>query len=233
MLEFFKKLTLLIAFVAVSGVFAVTAYVIYRSTDAVAQAEALLLNSHNRIEKALFSPDDPIKEMLLTLIDNEKKSIKIATYTFTEKELTHAILRAYARGISIEFVVDRGYAGDRFSRIGQFADKQIPIWVFQTSPDDRNAGLMHNKFMIFEDSLFDRAILCTGSYNYTKRAGTANQENVIISDSENLIQSFRKQFDILKTRSIQISGNPIYTLPIQEQKKSSLLNWIERMIILR
>lgn len=233
MLELLKKLTLIIAFLAVSGVFAVTAYVIYRTHDPIANAEAVLLNAHNRIERALFSPDDAIKDILITLIDNEKKSIKIATYTFTEKELTHAILRAHARGINVEIVTDRGYAGDRFSRVRQFADKHIPIWVFQTDPDDRSAGLMHNKFMLFEDSLFDRSILATGSYNYTKRAGTANQENVIITDSQDLIQSFRKQFDILKIRSIQISGNTLYVPPVQEQKKSSLLNWIERIIVLR
>lgn len=238
MLKLFRKLVLAVAFITVFGAFAITAYVIYRSQDGTAQLESLLLNGQNRVERALFAPDDPIKDTLIALIDNETKSIKVATYTFTEKDLAHALLRAQARGVMIEIVTDRNYAAEKFSRVSQLADHHIPVWVFQTDPDDRNAGLMHNKFMIFQNTLFNRSILCTGSYNYTRRAGLANQENVIITDSPDLIDAFNRQFQTLKSRSLLISGRPGVPLvptvpPLMVQKRPSLLNWIDRILFVR
>ena len=60
---------------------------------------------------------------------------------------------------------------------------------------------MHNKFAIFAQNVKGKALIWTGSFNWTKSAHSANQENVVVLDSADIIESFRKQFKILKQRS--------------------------------
>jgi phosphatidylserine/phosphatidylglycerophosphate/cardiolipin synthase-like enzyme len=51
---------------------------------------------------------------------------------------------------------------------------------------------MHHKF-----SIFDSKTLLTGSYNWTRSAERANQENIILTDEPRLVSSFQGCFDRL------------------------------------
>lgn len=166
----------------------------------------ILISNNSTILKPLFSPDDPIKDILVGLINCEKKSIKMAAYTLTHDDIAQALIAASKRNIKIEIVCDRYFASDRFSKIPLLANNKIPIFVFQVPEDANLSGLMHNKIVIFESNIDNRKIMWTGSFNFTNRASTSNQENVIITDDKELSNAYNKQFDVLKQRSLLING---------------------------
>ena len=51
---------------------------------------------------------------------------------------------------------------------------------------------MHHKFAVF-----DRKVLLTGSYNWTRSAASENQENLIVTEAPGLVRSFAAEFDKL------------------------------------
>ncbi len=200
-----KKIFFIIFFILTIISFGLFAYIVHKTYDKDTCLKELLLDKDDTILKAFFSPDDNIKEILINLIECEKKAIKTTIFTLTQREITQALIDAYDRGICIECIADRGYGSDKYSKIPRLANNNIPIWIYQS--DDKNGSLMHNKFIIFESNILDKSILWTGSYNLTNRASDSNQENIIILDDKQILDRYEKQFKILKSRSLMISGN--------------------------
>ncbi len=221
-ISFLKRAALGTVFCGVLAGFGVVAYVIHQSQDTQAKILAGLVGKDGRVAKAFFSPDDSIKQLLIGLIEEEKKHIAIAIYTFTEKDIAQALVDAHKRGVVIEVVADRGYGSDRYSKIPLLANNHIPVWVYQSDVDERKASLLHDKFCIFDDTIQHKALIWTGSYNFTQRATLRNQENVVVLDDPAIIARFKEQFEKLKGRSLLISGLPgtVYTA---EKKIDTLL----------
>lgn len=224
-----RKLLVIIAFGVVFIGFAAVAYYVAHETDPAAQLAKKLINEKNNVAATFFSPDDDLRSLLVSLINAEQKRIRIAIYTLTDKSITQALLAAQRRWVTVECVVDRGYGADMYSKVGQLASAKIPVWVYQTSPNDRSSALMHNKFALFDDTIDHRAIIWTGSYNFTARASDRNQENVVILDDPTIIKKFSEQFEILKTRSLQISGE-IQTTSTEVPKPEP--SWIKKVLTL-
>src|SRR5581483_7629989 len=147
-----QRLILTAVFILVTAAFGALAMYVSKSQDPETLLKTKLLDKDEKVSKAFFSPDDHVKDILLELIHAEKKRIALAIFTFTEKDIAQALIEAYARGVIIEIVADRGYGADKFSRIPQLANYKIPIWIYQTSDDERQSSLMHDKFCIFEDN---------------------------------------------------------------------------------
>ncbi len=202
--RFIRKLSVVLAFLGTLGVFVAVAYMV--STHDVYRLEQRLISQDGTVAKAYFSPEDDVLSLLISLIDAEHKSIKFAIYTFTNKLIAEAFIRASLRGVLVEGVVDRSYGQSRYSKVCMLANAHVPLWVYQTAANERQAGLMHNKFCVFEDNITHKSLVWTGSYNFTNRASNKNQENVVILDRQEVVNSFNNYFARLKTYSLQISG---------------------------
>lgn len=201
----FKLILYVIIFILTILSFGLFAYIVQKSQDKELYLRELLIDQNDKILKVFFSPDDNLKDILISLISCEKKAIKITIYTLTQKDIAQALIDAYNRGVSVQCVIDRCYGSDRFSKVPRLANNNIPIWVYQT--DEKNGSLMHDKFCIFKSNIQNKPVIWTGSYNLTNRAGNANQENVIILDDKQIFNAYERQFKMLKTRSLAISGN--------------------------
>lgn len=59
------------------------------------------------------------------------------------------------------------------------------------------AGLMHEKFGIFDD------LIWLGSFNWTVSANKINQENVLIIKNDKILQKLLQRFELLKSRCSQ------------------------------
>jgi len=161
-----------------------------------------------KLEKVFFSPDDNISEIIVDLIENEKESIKIAIYTFTNNDISNALIRAYKKGIKIEIITDISSLFNKYSKIKTLLSQNIDIWSY----DKKNSNsIMHDKFAIFQNNLYNKQIVVTGSYNYTKNATYNNQENIVILYNKDIIEKFIKQFDIIKERSKYLTIKDKYT----------------------
>ena len=213
-------------FITVAVCFMGLAHVISVRQSPGFHLEKMLINQDNRIARAYFSPDDKLASLLKGLIDAETKSILVSIYTITDKNVVNAFIDASKRGVLVECVVDPSYGSDRYSQVYQLANAQVGVWSYRSAADERQSSLMHNKFCVFEDSIGNRPLVWTGSYNFTKRANERNQENIVILDDKEIVDRYRKHFEILKDRSLQISGK------VQAHNRSTTKtepSWFDRL----
>ncbi|MCA9226879.1 MAG: endonuclease, partial [Planctomycetales bacterium] len=60
---------------------------------------------------------------------------------------------------------------------------------------DQTEYHMHHKF-----ALFDRRLLLTGSYNWTRGAAEYNEENLLVTNLASLVKRYAGEFDKLWNR---------------------------------
>lgn len=158
------------------------------------------------IGKPLFSPDDNVRLELRSLIENERKEIKMAAYILNDEAIADELIKASNRGVKIEIIADGTMVG-RFSEISRL--KEHPeIVVYEYGPNKKafSPPLMHNKFIICLDNTFEsqdkkgRSLLWTGSCNFTKKAYKTNQENAVILQGD-AVNNYRKQFEKIRQRA--------------------------------
>ncbi len=158
-----------------------------------------LTKGENRV---LFSPDDDVVGALIDYINQEQTSIKVAIFSFTNKDIAHALTRAHERGVRIEVVVDSAYGRDKFSKIEWLKEAGIPVFCYNPANNKTLlSDIMHHKFMIFSKNKNNHSLVWTGSFNFTKSAAVNNQENVIVIDDSDVAKKYEQQFDRLKKRS--------------------------------
>jgi phosphatidylserine/phosphatidylglycerophosphate/cardiolipin synthase-like enzyme len=152
--------------------------------------------------QAYFSPDDDICAQLISLIEHERKGIKAAVFVFTEPRIAQALLEAHKRGIAVEVITDPGCLKEKSNQIALLCNNGLCVRVYNAGTNTvKQASLMHHKFIIFDDNKDGASLLWTGSFNFTKSASRANQENVLVIADKQSIDAFRQQFERLKERS--------------------------------
>jgi phosphatidylserine/phosphatidylglycerophosphate/cardiolipin synthase-like enzyme len=154
-------------------------------------------------QRAYFSPDDDIASRLVECIDKEMHAIQGAIFVFTSDPIAQALVRAQARGVAVELIVDGNYKSDRFSKVHRL--KEAGIKVFEYDPahiTDMRSNIMHNKFMIFgshgDVNTNDQSYVFTGSFNWTNAATQRNQENALIIYDPTIVERYRTQFALMK-----------------------------------
>lgn len=163
------------------------------------------------IRQILFAPDDDILAVLIELIAKEKKSIRLAAFLLTDQQVANALLEAKARGVEVEIIFDQKSVKSRgcVKIAKSLAKKGIRIFVYKPLEDKKLSSnktfnlsnLMHNKFIIFSDNtMLQKSLVWTGSFNFTYSARKTNQENVIILDDAYAVQKFTERFDYLKNK---------------------------------
>ncbi len=119
----------------------------------------------------LFLPDE-IKavEKLGQLIDSAKKSIRVAMFTFTRRDLAEKLVEAKKRGVDVAVAIDHGTAHNASQKIAAYLKKEkVPLFY--------NSGkeLLHHKFVYI-----DGKILAHGSANWTLAAFKQNDDCIMI-----------------------------------------------------
>jgi competence ComEA-like helix-hairpin-helix protein len=108
-------------------------------------------------------------------------------YTFTDREIAQAVIRARDRGVDIKIYLDRSQVNAKYSRSRYFVNNAIEGIRISS-----NNYIMHNKFAVI-----DNKIVITGSYNWTASAGERNDENLLVIDDKNIIEKYQNQFNNL------------------------------------
>jgi len=141
-----------------------------------------------RHAEALFFPSQVSLGRLLDLIRGCRRSLDICVFTLTHDRLAEAVLEVHRRRIPVRLLTDVDKTLDRGSDVLDLARAGVPVRT------DTTESLMHNKFAIF-----DEAVLATGSYNWTRSATRANQENILVTDDPPLVSAYHAEFERLWT----------------------------------
>lgn len=145
--------------------------------------------SPRAVADACFSPQDDCPGRICSLLDRCTQSVDICVFTITDDRISSSIRRTHQRGIDVRIITDNEKMFDAGSDIQRLQGAGIPVRV------DRSPFHMHHKFAIF-----DRKILLTGSYNWTRGASMNNEENFIVTDESRLVARFRQLFEQLWTQ---------------------------------
>lgn len=154
-------------------------------------------------KQAFFTPDDNIQAELLRYIRQEAEKIQIAIFMMTDQAITKSLINAVNRNVAVELITDVGCLKERSNKINELCEHGCCVRIYNPSYDKKGkTSLMHHKFALFTNNL-GKSLVWTGSYNFTKRASDANQENAIILDDQKIFDVFSKQFRRLRKRSYQ------------------------------
>lgn len=133
-----------------------------------------------------FAPGEGCPQRIVQLIHAVRKTLDICVFTITDDRIAEAIIEAHRRGIALRIITDNEKAFDLGSDVPRLQDAGIELKVDQTPFH------MHHKF-----ALFDRQLLLTGSYNWTRGAARDNLENFIVTSEKRLVEPFCTVFDRL------------------------------------
>ena len=140
-------------------------------------------------EQAFFSPGPEPSRRIVRLLDEASTQLDVCVFTITDNAISSALAAAYDRGVKVRLVTDDDKAHDRGSDISRLTEAGIPV------RQDQSDAHMHHKYAIA-----DRRLLLTGSYNWTRSAGTENDENILVTSSETLVRCFSENFEALWRR---------------------------------
>lgn len=108
-----------------------------------------------------------------SLLRSAKKSIRIAMYVLTRRDIANELIHAYKRGINVEVVIDPNTEqGDNEKTEKMLCDAHFPFNI-NTGP-----GLLHYKLAII-----DNEILINGSSNWTVGGLSRNDDCFMIVHS--------------------------------------------------
>lgn len=116
-------------------------------------------------------PDDPqAVNRLKTLIRSAKKTVNIAMFTWTRRDLTQDLIEASQRNVKVDTIIDN-YSGKGASAkiVNMLSTGGIPIAL------STGKGLMHHKF-----AYIDGKTLINGSANWTHNAFANNDDCFIV-----------------------------------------------------
>lgn len=153
--------------------------------------------------EAYFSPKDHLAERLIQLINQEKKSIKVAVYCLTHTGIAKALIDAREKGVNVEVIVDPFSIKIR-SCVHRLSKANIPLFVwdptlnlqgksFKGGKKRDKAPIMHDKFCVFGES-----ITWTGSFNFTHDGNLRNEENAVIIESSEIAKKYLQHFSDIK-----------------------------------
>jgi len=129
--------------------------------------------------RVYFSPNGGCQEAVIQEISQAQKTIDIAMYNLTTREISQELIKAKERGVKIRVFLDQGEANGKYSKGRYLMDKGIDVRFYT------GTGLMHNKFAVI-----DNRVLITGSFNWTASAERENQENLLIIMDEKVVKQY-------------------------------------------
>ncbi len=132
-----------------------------------------------------FSPQGGCQQAIADEIARARKTLDIAMFAFTNRELANAVIAARKRGVEVRVVLDASQAENRYSKKNYLLNKGVPVRLAR----GRGQGIMHHKFAVIDDMT-----VITGSFNWTAGAEESNFENLLIFHSPVLALKYADEF---------------------------------------
>jgi mitochondrial cardiolipin hydrolase len=151
----------------------------------VSTLQTSCLQPKPRVRDTLFFPNPASETKLISYLDQAKTEMLVCVFTITNNNLRDAVLRAHQRGVSVRVISDDECMKQQGSDVQYLRDFGIP-----TETDTNPEAHMHNKFVVI-----DKAVIVTGSFNWTVAAVNSNQENLVVLHEPEICSAYIEYFD--------------------------------------
>lgn len=133
--------------------------------------------------------------VVLDAIADARKTLRVAAYSFTSKDVAEALMTAHRKGVDVQVVMDRSQKSGKYSSATFLSNQGIPVRI------NSHYAIMHNKFIVV-----DGRSVQTGSFNYTKAADEKNAENAIYIRGNNAVaDAYSKEWNRLWDEAVVYS----------------------------
>jgi phosphatidylserine/phosphatidylglycerophosphate/cardiolipin synthase-like enzyme len=129
-----------------------------------------------------FSPVDNVMQKIIAEVNSAKSSVKFMAFTYTYNDLAQAMIARQKAGDKVEGVIENRGASQ--GAMPELFCAKVPVEV------DGNKYTMHHKVIIIDDNT-----VITGSFNFTKSADTANDDNILIIHSSGVAALYNAEFE--------------------------------------
>ncbi|WP_053976577.1 phospholipase D-like domain-containing protein [Mangrovimonas xylaniphaga] len=160
--------------------------------------------------KAYF---ENIHLQIIHQIDIAQFDIKICVAWFTDFEIYEKLIEKLRQGLNIEVVI-ANHKFNKESRVDfkEFLNLNGTVGYLGKINNGAKDSFMHNKFCILDSNT-----IITGSYNWTFKARSNDENILVIKDDANLTNQFISKFNDLKPQfGFAIKNNKVSLLPIEK-----------------
>ncbi len=118
-----------------------------------------------------FSPEGTAQQLVLTVIGEAQRDIRLMGYAFTSPEVARALIAAHRRGVGVWVVVDAkaNQSGAGRAALNLLAKAGVKVRTVNTYK------FLHDKVIVVDGVTTE-----TGSFNFSRSADRANSENVVV-----------------------------------------------------
>jgi phosphatidylserine/phosphatidylglycerophosphate/cardiolipin synthase-like enzyme len=141
-----------------------------------------------------FSDRNRVATAIIAAIHHTHRSLDIAIYSFTDRQLEAAVVAAARRGVRVRVVADQHQADDPHSEI--FYLRAAGVTVRLSGGYRGLRSIMHDKFAVFDDQWVE-----TGSFNWTISAEDYNYENAIFLSDPLTVARYEREFERIWSRA--------------------------------
>jgi phosphatidylserine/phosphatidylglycerophosphate/cardiolipin synthase-like enzyme len=131
-----------------------------------------------------FSPEDGVGKHVVEWINRATASVDFLAFSYTSDDIGDAMIARQKAGVPVRGVFEKRNADGVGSEYARLLKAKVAVLK------DGNCYTMHSKVIIIDDR-----IVITGSYNFTSRAESVNDENLLIIDDPALAKLYRAEFD--------------------------------------
>jgi phosphatidylserine/phosphatidylglycerophosphate/cardiolipin synthase-like enzyme len=151
--------------------------------------------------RVYFSPNGGIEPALLDVLKEAKREVLLAMFHLSSRPLVDALVAARRRGVDVRVVLDANKAAGK-GRLDDLRRAKVPTRLMRLGKTGDDLEIhFHHKFLVV-----DRALVATGSFNWTAQADGSNYENEVILRSPKLADEYRGEFERIWTQAEEDGG---------------------------
>jgi phosphatidylserine/phosphatidylglycerophosphate/cardiolipin synthase-like enzyme len=131
-----------------------------------------------------FSPDGGVAGQILAVLEEARRSIYFAAFSFTRDDFAQALIERAQAGVTVQGVFETRQVNAGSDEVyNMLGGAGLPVLL------DGNRYTMHHKFFVV-----DEQIVVTGSYNFSNAAEENNNENVLIIYDAGIAGQYLQEF---------------------------------------
>ncbi|HXF86098.1 MAG TPA: phospholipase D-like domain-containing protein [Anaerolineales bacterium] len=135
--------------------------------------------------QVIFTSEDPALEtVIVPLVQNAQSSVRFMAFSFTDFPLADAMIQRSLREVDVAGVFESFGSESEAAELRTLFCAGVPV------RQDGNSGFLHHKVIIV-----DARFVVTGSLNFSTRAETTNDENVIVVDNPDIARLYLQEFE--------------------------------------
>ncbi len=131
-----------------------------------------------------FAPEDKCSQQLTQLIRQAQQNIRFMAFSFTHDGIGRIVRDRAKAGVTVQGIFETRGSETTYSEFGRMKKQKLDV------VQDGNPYTLHHKVFIIDDET-----VVLGSFNFSKNADEANDENLLIIHNADIAAQFLAEFE--------------------------------------